>query len=93
MNVLAVQEVDRDCPWTRTDDLVDPPAMLYYFRPLFLIHHNFALLLDRFFVATHTHDQMRVLEQLLGLLQHLRMAHVEHVEDAIGIHAHRIVWI
>lgn len=39
----------------------------------------------RLLVAAHPHDQVHVGKRLLCLHQHPRVAHVKHVEDAVGV--------
>ena len=88
VDVVFSEEVNGNDPGTRTDHLVDPPAVLEDFHSFLFVHHDLAFLLNGLFVATHAHDQVRVREQLLGLLQHFRVADVEHVEHPVCVHSH-----
>lgn len=93
VDVVLAKEVNRENPGAGHDNLVHPLAVAKNIRPLLLVHDNLAFLLDGLFVAANTHNQIRMREELLGLLQHPGVTDVIHIEDAVGIDPHRVVGV
>ncbi len=93
VNVVLAEEVDRDNPGARHDDLVDPSAVLEDVRSFQLIHYNLSFFLNGFFVSTHADDQIRVREKFLSLLKNLRVSYVIHIEDTISVNSDWVVGV
>ena len=87
VDVVLLEEVQSDDPWARADDLIDPLAVPENGATLLLSHHNLALLLDGLLVATHSHDQVHVGEEFLGLFEHSGVADVVHVKHTVRVHS------
>ena len=93
VDVVLVEEVEADYPWAGADDLIDPFTVPENVAPLLLIHHDLALLAHSLVVAGHTHDQMHIREELLGLFKNTRMSNMIHIKHSIGVDADRPAWI
>lgn len=91
VDVMLPQEVKRDHPRARADHLVDPLTVTQDLSALELVLNQLALLLNRLLISTHSHYQVSVGEEFLGLLENFGMAHVEHVEHSICIHSDWVV--
>lgn len=88
VDIVFVDKVEGEGPGAGTDDLIDPPAVFQDVASLLLVHHNFALLLNRFLVTTHTGYQMHKRVQLFGLFEDARVTNMVHVKNAVCIDTH-----
>ena len=91
VDIVLMKELETDYPRARTDDLVDPLAVLDDLDALELIHDDLALLLDGLFVSTNAYNEMNVLEQFLCLFQYFCMTHMEHVKDTVCVDSYWIL--
>ena len=93
VDVLSLEPSHLKDPGTRADDLIGPAAVLNHGNALILIHDDLALLFYGFLVTGDTHDQVDMLEGLLGLFKDLGVADVEHVKDTICVDSYWVVGI
>ena len=93
MDIFAFKEIDCDDPRARTNDFVDPLAVLEDLRSLLLSINNFTFLLDCLLVTTNAYDQIRMLKQFFSLFENLGMTDVVHVEHAVSIHSNGVIWV
>ena len=86
VNAILFHVGSGDDPRRVRAQLVDPLAVLHRLAALFVRHHDLALVLDRVLVIANTAHELHLLgvsERVLGLLKHLEMADVRHVENAV----------
>lgn len=62
VDVVLLNKVERDDPWTWADYLVHPLAVIQDLRSFKLVHDNFTFLCNRFLIARYAHDQINMFE-------------------------------
>ena len=93
VDVLALEPLDVEDPRAGADDFVGPAAVLDHCYAFVLIHNNLPLLFYGLSVAGDTHNQVDVLESLLGLFKDFCVANVEHIKDTVGIYSNWVVGV
>ena len=93
MNTFFSKEIDCQNPRAWTNNFINPFAVLDDFRPFLFVHNNFTFFLYGFLVTWYSNDKVTVLEKLLGLLEHLRVTNMVHIEDTISIYTNWVIWI
>ena len=83
VNLVFLQEVRRDNPWTVGNDLVNPLAMPHGFRSFLSSQYCQPFSLVGFRVACHTYDEMDVRKSSLCLLEltHMPSESVNELEE------------
>ena len=87
IDVVLINEVERDYPGAGADNLVDPLAVSQDVDSLSLRHNDLALLLCGFFITRNSHYEVNIWKELLCLLEDLGVTDVEDVEDTVSIDA------
>jgi len=62
VDVVLLNKVERDDPWTWAYYLVHPLAVIQDLRSFELVHDNFTFLCNRFLIARYAYDQINMFE-------------------------------
>jgi hypothetical protein len=93
VDIVFSQEVYSNNPRARTNDLINPSAMLQDFTSLEFVHDDLAFLLDCLFITADTDNQVHMWKELLSLLKNFRMTDMIHVEYSICVDPDWVVWV
>jgi hypothetical protein len=93
VDIVFSQEVYSNNPRARTNDLINPSAMLKDFTSLEFVHDDLAFLLNCLFITADTDNQVHIWKELLSLLKNFRMTDMIHVEYSICVDPDWVVWI